>query len=338
MSFQVRNARNAPKDPQTPRWQRDRATERAPCLRQGYLHRPSVGFSTVGALQSFCQVNGRELEYAAEYGEPGYSNEKGILLSNWNDIPKALQKRLEAQGYALEWEDEWYIDSDNSPSKAWRTSPDGHGWESRVRACDGYMLTPDSDAQEWIDDSMNEEGRALPSWFDESELTARGFGAMAGHDKEVGFHPGQDETPDKFMPALKAEGYDVLLQVSGRGQFDVSYRIWTRKEADRILLLSDARGQYIPRDFAREVIRENITGVSQEDLDTLALGPPGGCDSEEGASEHYWDIWTDVCDKARVRDEKKGITYTVYQDGDCWLIDEKAEFCEHDDTYYVHKE
>ena len=36
-------------------------------------------------------------------------------------------------------------------------------------------------------------------------------------------------------------------------------------ENDAILLLSDARGQYIPRDFAREVKRECVTGVTEED-------------------------------------------------------------------------
>jgi hypothetical protein len=80
---------------------------------------------------------------------------------------------------------------------------------------------------------------------------------------------------------------------------------------DAILLLSDARGIYIPRDFIREVLPECLSGVSDWARATLADGPD---------AEGYWDAWSDVCDKARVTDPKSGTVYTVYQDGDCWLI------------------
>jgi hypothetical protein len=78
-----------------------------------------------------------------------------------------------------------------------------------------------------------------------------------------------------------------------------------------LLLLSDARGIYIPRDFILEVLPECLTGVSDWARNTLADGPD---------AEGYWDAWSDVCDSARVTDPKSGTVYTVYQDGDCWLI------------------
>jgi hypothetical protein len=330
MSYQVRNAKRAEQDT----FESRNVTERGPCIAPNYM---AVKFSTVQALRAFCEVNNIELEWADEYGEPGYGDApKGILLTNWNRIPKSLGDRLEVQGYEMQWYDEWVIDSDNAPSKAWRGTPDSHGWEPRIRAMDGYYITPDSDAQEWIDDSLNEDSKPLPSWFDDSELERRGFGVLDQEDQQVGFHPGQNDTPDKFMPALIAEGYDVILQITDRGQFDVRYRVWTRREAKRELFLSDARGQYIPRDFAQSIDRSRITGVSMEDLDTLALGPPESLEAQEGASEHYWDIWQDICDSAVIT-ALDGTVYRIEQNGDCWLVESAGEFCDYDDTYYTHK-
>jgi hypothetical protein len=81
-------------------------------------------------------------------------------------------------------------------------------------------------------------------------------------------------------------------------------------ENDAILLLSDARGQYIPRDFAREVKRECVTGVTEEDWAIL----------EEPDHEWYWEAWNDVEQNAVVTDPTSGIEYIVYQNGDCWLV------------------
>ena len=107
-----------------------------------------------------------------------------------------------------------------------------------------------------------------------------------------------------------------------------------KRDAKMILLLSDARGQYIPRDFAREVHRWAISGVDQADLDYLARGPGGLLDNDEDSAlvgdetvrgEFYWDVWEIVVNNAVVTDDK-GQEYFVYQDGDCWLIEKGAEF------------
>ena len=242
MSFQARNADRAKNHyASTPQWQIDDDTERGPCLaRESHYAVGGRGFKTINVLIAFCEVNNLQVDYANEYGEPGYTPaQRGVLLSNWNRISKNLQKRLEAQGYELEWSDEWTIDyeardaEDKPTTKAYRTSADSHGWESRVRLCESDYLFPDNDPQEWIDDALNDDNRPLPSWFEDSELEQRGFAVMAGNDKEVGFHPGQNETPDKAgIPALRDQGYDTLLQITDRGQFDTRYRVWTRREAE----------------------------------------------------------------------------------------------------------
>ena len=84
-----------------------------------------------------------------------------------------------------------------------------------------------------------------------------------------------------------------------------------------MLYLSDARGIYIPRDFARDTKRDCISGVDAADLELLARGPD---------EEWYWDAWASVLDNARVTDPVSGVVYRVDQDGDCWLVPEGMEW------------
>ena len=79
-----------------------------------------------------------------------------------------------------------------------------------------------------------------------------------------------------------------------------------------MLWLSDSRGQYIPRDFAASFSdrAKHVIGVSDEDWRILEAGPE---------HDQYWDAWQDVLKNARVTNED-GVIYTLYQDGDCWLI------------------
>ena len=77
-----------------------------------------------------------------------------------------------------------------------------------------------------------------------------------------------------------------------------------------ILYANDARGVYIPQYFAESIVRECLSGVSEEDMKILLVGPD---------HEQYWDAWCDVCDNAILTDEQ-GVTFNLYQDGDLWLV------------------
>lgn len=97
--------------------------------------------------------------------------------------------------------------------------------------------------------------------------------------------------------------------------------------------LDGARGQYIPRDFARGTKRDCIEGVDQKDLDYLALGP-GGCldectalqEGETVRGEFYWDTWQTVCDDAIVIDPDSGLRFKLYQDDSLFLVPEDWEW------------
>lgn len=77
------------------------------------------------------------------------------------------------------------------------------------------------------------------------------------------------------------------------------------------LYLSDARGIYIPRDFAQGTKRECVANVNDEDWQTLLAGPD---------HEWYWEAWETVLDRATLTDPTSGEQFTLYQDGDLWLL------------------
>ena len=85
-----------------------------------------------------------------------------------------------------------------------------------------------------------------------------------------------------------------------------------------LLWLSDSRGIYIPRDFARSFAdrAKSVDGVSAEDWAILEAGPD---------HEFYWETWDDVLSDAIITDEN-GIMYHVHQDGDCWLVPKGMEW------------
>jgi hypothetical protein len=94
------------------------------------------------------------------------------------------------------------------------------------------------------------------------------------------------------------------------------------KRPEMLLWLSDARGVYIPRDFANSFAdrAKHVSGVTDETWTILEAGPDAG---ETG--ESYWDAWNDVCENAAVTDEH-GNKFRVCQDGDCWLIPADMEW------------
>lgn len=94
---------------------------------------------------------------------------------------------------------------------------------------------------------------------------------------------------------------------------------------DMLLWLSDARGQYIPRDFAQSFKDrdKNVSGVSAEEWAILDAGPD---------HEWYWETWDDVCNNASVTDDA-GVKFTLHQDGDLWLVPDGMEWSDKEQWY-----
>ena len=81
------------------------------------------------------------------------------------------------------------------------------------------------------------------------------------------------------------------------------------------LLLSDARGQYIPRDFVANFDMAEWGLDYERDkwaLDVCAAGP------ENDEKYEYWDAWMQILDHAEYK--KDGHVWVLHQDGDLWAV------------------
>lgn len=187
-------------------------------------------------VQNALQSNG-DLDWASEYGEPGYTaGENGILFDNWNELRKShpLFMRWLEENYSIEWCDEWYIDYEHG-AKAWRTCADSYSWICQIKFCDGYVLTPDDDIDEWIDECKNDEISVLPDWITPYDLAERGFNIFNGI-YESGFNPGQNDNPKDVIEAIESTygslAYDVVFRIESTGQFDVHFQAFIRETED----------------------------------------------------------------------------------------------------------
>jgi hypothetical protein len=99
-----------------------------------------------------------------------------------------------------------------------------------------------------------------------------------------------------------------------------------------LLWLSDSRGQYIPRDFAKSFADrdKSVSGVKAEDWECLDIGPWN--EAEDKPNDWYWEAWESVCQDATITDEK-GVKYFVYQDGDCWLVPQGMQWNDENETF-----
>ncbi len=175
-------------------------------------------------------VKYQDLDYCLAYGEPGYSDpERGILFANWNDVPQRIQDVLENNGFALEWSDEWIIDHD--AGKAYRSSPDSYSWTP------SYVLTEDCeiigeadyDTDLYIEYLLNDTNRCAT--FRSFNPADHGFVKFNG-EYESGFHPGQNDDPDKVAKQIedKYPDHDYLFTINGVGQFDTRWSAWIRPQ------------------------------------------------------------------------------------------------------------
>lgn len=89
------------------------------------------------------------------------------------------------------------------------------------------------------------------------------------------------------------------------------------------LFLDDHRGVYIPRDFARSVKRDLVTGVSDDQYATL----------ENPECDLYWEVWDEVCSEA-VLTTADGVRYHLYQDGALWLVPDGMAMDDHGAWYW----
>ena len=179
-----------------------------------------------------------DLEYCTEYGERGYTKPtQGVLFANWNDRDSNVQDCLEANGYELEWSDEWVIDYNND--KAYRTSPSSYHWQCLVHYKDnGELLTPDDDLSDWVEcmaidgpmDSIKAINSDVMALLD-GDVTELGYTLLNDTDNayECGFHTGQNDNPKEiaagYFKAIK-DLESIVFVLAESSQFYIKFAVY----------------------------------------------------------------------------------------------------------------
>ena len=187
----------------------------------------------VQTAMALVEKHARHVDYAPEYGEPGYTNpERGILFANWNDVPRYIGDALERRGFELEWSDEWLISYETG--KAYRSSPDSHGWTPYyVMRDNGDIIGGDEielgDESDWYVNQYLLNNPRHCNVFRKLDLAAHGF-KQAIADCETGFHPGQTDSPKEMFARAQKEypAHDVVFSLDSQGQFDTHWSVWVR--------------------------------------------------------------------------------------------------------------
>ncbi len=103
------------------------------------------------------------------------------------------------------------------------------------------------------------------------------------------------------------------------------------KRPEPELLFDSNRGTTIPRDFAREINRKSVTGVSDRDYAILEAG-------DTAENESYWDVWASVEDNAELTGDD-GVKYSLSttDNGDVFLVPVGMVYDEggQSDSYWV---
>ena len=94
----------------------------------------------------------------------------------------------------------------------------------------------------------------------------------------------------------------------------------TKTVLEPVLLLDENNGIYIPKLFCKQCNPQNSYFVwDYDNCSEILLNPE---------HELYWEVWDEVLDSAYCIDPDNNIKYTLYQNGDLWIIPEGCELPE----------
>lgn len=201
--------------------------------------------TSISKILNGLTARGIDFETATEYGEPGYSTDKPLIVfANWNHLNKgdkegftrrstmdAIEKHVE-----IEWSDEWTTGADNG--KAYRTQPDCHGWTPYYIIQDDCeivgideLLADDSKLSDYLVSIENNDRQTVMDHISPDKLEELGYKEVEG-DFQSGFHPGQTDKPADILARLLTENPEgrYIFRIDGKGQFDITFSVYQKIE------------------------------------------------------------------------------------------------------------
>lgn len=180
-------------------------------------------------------------ELAAEMGiwidfypgnvEPGYEDQP-FVAANWNeDKEERLARACEAEGYGLEWSDEWAACSDCG--KGVRFVENSYSWTPSYAFVGDMFLCHKcirEDPEAYVEGLIDDPARANVVLTDE-ELEEMGWRKAVDH-LENGFYGKEDDPRMWFTHSKEAHpSRMVLFSIEDKEQFRVNFSMW-RKEKE----------------------------------------------------------------------------------------------------------
>ena len=190
-------------------------------------------------FQAWCEKRNLDFCYAEKMAEPGYDQTaRGVILTNWNNVPEHIAKGLELRGFDTRWLDEWVVvhNANDCCSEAYRSSPDCYSWTPSFVLTDGGELLGLNEAQEnpeqYFDLLLNDPDRALT--FRGISPEEHGWVQYNPADEvqeyENGFHAGMNDSPATVLEKAqeKYPEHDFMFQISEQSQFYTRFILWMR--------------------------------------------------------------------------------------------------------------
>lgn len=186
------------------------------------------------------------ITWAPGYAEPGYSDpEAGVFFGDWNtisvynretqrceeylpghNIVKRLGDLLEKAGAEIEWYDEWTTCCDCG--KAIRTSANSYCWTPYfVWANECEIVCLDCADESVLDQYINEPRKCVPPYL-KKLLVRAGFEQINRDEYENGFHPGQNDDPQKIFVEESKHCDELIFVQDEQSQFYIRFSVWGR--------------------------------------------------------------------------------------------------------------
>jgi len=183
-----------------------------------------------------------EIQIHTEYGEPGYSSETGVIATgNWNEVdeydpqlqmrvpisnlPKRIGEIFERMGIECEWSDEWSSCEDCGALV--RTSGDSYCWQPSYAIIDECTFLCHKcileDPVDYLEELVGDCNRCMT--LEDLDLTQHGWKQYNADSYESGWHPGQNDSPQKIAKELKKMGiHRFIFKLDENSQF---YSKWS---------------------------------------------------------------------------------------------------------------
>lgn len=189
--------------------------------------------TVVGYLENYSRESGRnfdfELYMETEEGHP-------VLAADWNRMPDEkvdqIERILDKVDSELGWIDEWNYCYDCY--KGLRTSPTCWSWTPNyIHDIEGYLICKEcfkDNPEAYLEMYEDNPYVALPNWADLT-LLELGYRKYFDEDCETGFHPGQNDSPEKVAEELREKGiYNFVFVIEATGQFDTDWNVYVKEE------------------------------------------------------------------------------------------------------------